>query len=69
MNSAHQVQTAELSDADLDTVAGGLSPEASASLGATTITSSEVLSQLSGITGEAQSVLGQYGHVGVSISL
>ncbi|MGN5379221.1 hypothetical protein BIV25_41180 [Streptomyces sp. MUSC 14] len=69
MNSAHQVQTAELCDADLDTVAGGLSPEASVSLGATTVTSTEVLSQLNGVTGEAQGVLGQYGHVGIDLSL
>ena len=69
MNSAHQVQTVEISDADLDSVAGGLSPEASASLGATTVTSTEVLSQLNGVTGEVQGVLGQYGHVGVNISL
>ncbi|WP_067049207.1 hypothetical protein A6P39_45430 [Streptomyces sp. FXJ1.172] len=69
MNSAHQVQTVEISDAELDNVSGGLSPEASLTLGATTLSSADLLSQLNGVTGEAQGLLGQYGHVGFSASL
>ncbi|WP_225098013.1 hypothetical protein [Streptomyces sp. CoH27] len=69
MNSAHQVQTAEISDAELDNVSGGLSPEANATLGTTTLSSAEVLSQLDGVKGEALGLLGQYGHASVSVSL
>ncbi|MFI9254668.1 hypothetical protein [Streptomyces sp. NPDC053069] len=69
MNSAHQVQTLEISDADLDTVAGGLSPEASLTLDSTTLSSAGVLSQLDAVKGEALGALGQSHQVGFNAAL
>ncbi|MER5548798.1 hypothetical protein ACWDBD_05075 [Streptomyces sp. NPDC001118] len=73
MNSAHQLQTVEISDAELDTVAGGLMPELSLTLDNTTLSSTGALSQLSAVTGsvtgEALGALGQTHQVGVNASL
>ncbi|KUM92839.1 hypothetical protein AQI88_30255 [Streptomyces cellostaticus] len=68
MNSAHQVQTLEISDAELDNVSGGLSPEASVTAGPTTLGSADLLSQLDAVKGEALGALGQYNQVGFSAS-
>ncbi|WP_189949446.1 hypothetical protein [Streptomyces alanosinicus] len=73
MNSAHQVQTLEISDADLDTVAGGLMPEVALTLDNTTLSSAGALSQLTAVTGavtgEALGALGQSHQIGVSAAL
>ncbi|EST28058.1 hypothetical protein [Streptomyces roseochromogenus] len=69
MNSAHQVETLEISDADLDTVAGGLMPEVTLSLDDTTLSSADALSQLSAVQGEALGALGQTHQVGFNASL
>lgn len=53
MNSAPQVQTLEISDAELDTVSGGLSPEISVTVGSTTLGSSDVLAQLDSVKATA----------------
>ena len=69
MNSAHQVQTLEISDAELDGVSGGLSPEASLTADSTTLSSADLLSQLDAVKGEALGALGQYHQVGVNASI
>ncbi|GGU88240.1 hypothetical protein GCM10010260_22190 [Streptomyces filipinensis] len=69
MNSAHQVETLEISDADLDTVAGGLAPEVSLTLDNTTLSSADVLSQLGAVQGEALGALGQSHQVGFNAAL
>ncbi|MGV4984358.1 hypothetical protein ACWC0C_00535 [Streptomyces sp. NPDC001709] len=69
MNSAHQVQTLEISDAELDNVSGGLSPEAGLTLDNTTLSSAGVLSQLSAVQGEALGALGQSHQIGVNLSV
>ncbi|MEU2712458.1 hypothetical protein [Streptomyces sp. NPDC007205] len=69
MNSAHQVQTLEISDADLDAVAGGLSPEASLTLDSTTLGSAGVLSQLGAVKGEALGALGESHQIGFNAAL
>ncbi|MEU0965575.1 hypothetical protein ABZ357_09115 [Streptomyces sp. NPDC005917] len=68
MNSAPQVQTLEISDAELDTVSGGLSPQVGIVAGPTAITSSDVLAQLDAVTDVAMGALGQYHQVGVTLS-
>ncbi|MER6025238.1 hypothetical protein [Streptomyces sp. NPDC001851] len=69
MNAAHQVQTLEISDADLDTVAGGLSPEAGLTVDSTTVSSAGVLSQLGAVQGEALGALGQSHQISVNAAL
>ncbi|WP_097265772.1 hypothetical protein [Streptomyces sp. TLI_55] len=74
MNSAPQVQTAELSDADLDTVSGGLAPQVTVSVGDTTLSSADVLAQLDSVKatalGTVGGALGALPHeVGVTASL
>ncbi|MGW0995077.1 hypothetical protein [Streptomyces sp. NPDC002520] len=59
MTSAPQVQTVEISDAELDSVSGGLSPQFGITAGNTTIGSSELLTQLDTVTGTVQGALGQ----------
>ncbi|PWI16415.1 hypothetical protein DI272_21250 [Streptomyces sp. Act143] len=58
MNSAPQVQTAELSDADLDTVSGGLAPQITVTAGDTTLSSADVLAQLDSAKATALGSLG-----------
>ncbi|MET7480505.1 hypothetical protein ABZT17_40075 [Streptomyces sp. NPDC005648] len=72
MNSAPQVQTAEISDAELDTVSGGISPQISVSVGSTTLSSSELLAEVDSVKatalGLAGGTLGALPHnVGVNV--
>ncbi|MEU6259065.1 hypothetical protein [Streptomyces sp. NPDC047043] len=74
MNSAPQVQTAEISDAELDTVSGGLSPQIAVTAGDTTLSSSDLLAQFGSLQGQvlgtAAGTLGALPHqVGVNASL
>ncbi|MBE8478267.1 hypothetical protein IQ210_45755 [Streptomyces sp. 3R004] len=74
MNSAPQVQTAELTDADLDTVSGGLAPQITVTAGDTTLSSADVLAQLDSVKatalGSLGGALGALPHeVGVTASL
>ncbi len=70
MNSAPQVETVEISDAELDNVSGGL--HASVVAGPTAISSSDVLAQVDAVKNEVQGAVqgaaGQYHHAGVSVS-
>jgi hypothetical protein len=68
MNSAPQVQTLEISDADLDTVSGGLSPQVGIVAGPTAITSSDVLAQIDPVKDAVMGAVGQYHQVGVTLS-
>ncbi|MBQ0983093.1 hypothetical protein KBZ10_00770 [Streptomyces sp. F63] len=69
MNSAHRIETAEISDAELDNVSGGLSPQAGITAGPVAINSADVLAQVDALQGQALNTVGQYGHAGVSVSL
>ncbi|MEV6838576.1 hypothetical protein AB0N17_29375 [Streptomyces sp. NPDC051133] len=66
MNSAHQVQTREIADAELDGVSGGLSPEAGLTVDSVTLGSADVLSQLGAVQGQALGALGQPHQIGVN---
>ncbi|MEV6118179.1 hypothetical protein AB0L59_38350 [Streptomyces sp. NPDC052109] len=68
MNSAHQVQTLEIADAELDTVSGGLLPEASVTADSTTLGSADALSQLGSVQGELLGALSQPHQIGVNLS-
>ncbi|MES4886709.1 hypothetical protein [Streptomyces sp. NPDC096012] len=68
MNSAPQVQTLEISDAELDTVSGGLSPEAGIAAGPTAISTSDLVAQVGAVPGGALDTVGQYHQVGVTVS-
>ncbi|WP_345012566.1 hypothetical protein [Streptomyces shaanxiensis] len=69
MNSAHQVETVEMSDAELADVSGGLNPHAGLVVGPTAVSSADVLAQLDAVKNEVLGSAGQYNHVGVSASL
>jgi hypothetical protein len=64
MNSAHQVQTLEITDADLDTISGGLSPEVSLTVDSTTLSSAGLASQLDAVKGEALGTVGESHQLG-----
>ena len=68
MNSAPQVQTLEISDAELDNVSGGLSPQAGIAAGPTAISRSDLVAQFGAIKDEVQDTLGQYHQAGVTVS-
>ncbi|AKJ12345.1 hypothetical protein ABB07_20615 [Streptomyces incarnatus] len=69
MNAAHQIQTLEISDAELDAVAGGLAPEASLSADSTTLSSADALSQLGAVQGEVLGALAQPHQIGVNLTI
>ncbi|WP_030941454.1 hypothetical protein [Streptomyces sp. NRRL S-646] len=58
MNSAPQVQTAEISDADLDAVSGGLAPQVSLTVGSTTLGTADVLAEVDSLKATALGTLG-----------
>jgi hypothetical protein len=68
MNSAPQIETAEISDAALDNISGGLNPHVSVVAGSATITDADVLAQVDAVKDQ---VLGAVGHhqVGVCVSI
>ncbi|MGW2939962.1 hypothetical protein ACWGQ5_47865 [Streptomyces sp. NPDC055722] len=68
MNSAPQVQTVEISDAELDNVSGGLSPHASVIAGPTAVSDSDVVAHIDAVKNEALGAVGQYHQVGVFAS-
>ncbi|MFK0117531.1 hypothetical protein [Streptomyces sp. NPDC090994] len=63
MNSAPGIETAEISDADLDNVAGGLNAQAGVVVGA------DVVAQAGAATDEVLATVGQCAYVGVSVSV
>ncbi|WP_409470528.1 hypothetical protein [Streptomyces sp. HC307] len=71
MNSAHQVETVEISDAELDNVSGGLhlNPHASVVVGPTAVSDSSLLTQAAAAQNEVLGAVGQYQHASVSASL
>jgi hypothetical protein len=68
MNSAPHVQTLEISDAELDTISGGLAPHASAAFGPTAISDSSVLAQLDSAKNQVVGAVGQYNEASVNVS-
>ncbi|MDT0468992.1 hypothetical protein [Streptomyces gibsoniae] len=68
MNSAPQIQTVEISEAELDNVSGGLSPHAGVFAGPTTLSDSDVLAQLDAVKSEVMGAAGQYHQAGVFVS-
>ncbi|MER5184832.1 hypothetical protein ABT009_42225 [Streptomyces sp. NPDC002896] len=68
MNSAPQVETVEISDAELDNVSGGLSPHASVVAGPAAVSDSAVLAQVDAVKNEVLSAAGQYHHASASVS-
>jgi hypothetical protein len=68
MNSAPRIQTAQISDAELDNVSGGLSPHASVVAGPTAFSDSDVLAQVGTVKNEVLGAVGQYHQAGVSVS-
>lgn len=68
MNSAPQVQTLEISDAELDTVSGGLSPQVGMAAGPTAISSSNLVGQFGAVKDEVLDTVGQYHQVGLTVS-
>ncbi|MFC8519875.1 hypothetical protein [Streptomyces sp. NPDC057257] len=58
MNSAPQLHTVEISDAELDTVAGGVSPSATVTAGSTTLSSDALLAEVDSVKATALGALG-----------
>ena len=69
MNSAPQVETVEISEAELDNVSGGLNPHASLVVGPTAVSDAAVLGQIDAVKNEVLGAAGQYHHASVSASL
>ncbi|WP_427920967.1 hypothetical protein [Streptomyces sp. cg40] len=72
MNSAPQVQTLEISDTELDTVSGGVSPQVGVSVGSTTLSSADLLAEVDSVKatvlGTLDGTLGALPHsVGVNV--
>ncbi|MFF4118870.1 hypothetical protein [Streptomyces sp. NPDC001714] len=68
MNSAPQVQTLEISDTELDTVSGGLSPQVGITAGPTALSSSDLAAQVGAVKDEVLDTVGQYHQVGFTVS-
>ncbi|MET8472586.1 hypothetical protein ABZY90_34780 [Streptomyces sp. NPDC006422] len=69
MNSAHQIQSLEISDADLDGVSGGLSPEGSLTIDDKTFGTADLVSTLQGAATQAQGALAQPHQIAINGSL
>ncbi|MFJ4524707.1 hypothetical protein ACIP4Y_27790 [Streptomyces sp. NPDC088810] len=69
MNSAPQVRTAEIADAELDSVSGGLSPHAGLAAGPTAVSDADVLAGLGAVGNQVLATVAQYDHVSVSVTL
>jgi hypothetical protein len=69
MNSAPQVETVEISEAELDNVSGGLNPHASVVVGSAAVSDADVLAQIDAVKNEVLGTVGQYNHASVSASL
>ncbi|WP_149830409.1 hypothetical protein [Streptomyces tailanensis] len=68
MNSAPQIETAEISDAALDNISGGLNPHVSVAAGTTTISDADVLAQVGAVQDTVLSTVGHH-QVGVNVSI
>ncbi|MEB8339554.1 hypothetical protein [Streptomyces endophyticus] len=73
MNSAHQLQTLAISDADLDSVSGGLSPEGSVTIDGKTVGTADLMALAQGTAlgaaTQAQGALAQPHQVSINGSL
>ncbi|MFF8944386.1 hypothetical protein ACF1A5_19365 [Streptomyces sp. NPDC014864] len=68
MNSAPQVQTLEISDADLDAVSGGLRPQVGIAAGPTAISSTDLAAQFGAAKDEVVDTVSQYHQAGITVS-
>ncbi|POX49326.1 hypothetical protein C3489_25145 [Streptomyces sp. Ru71] len=69
MNSAPQIQTAEISEAELDAVAGGLAtPHASVVAGSTTLTDAGVLAEAGAVKDSVLATVAGIHQAGVTVS-
>ncbi|MFJ2722797.1 class IIb bacteriocin, lactobin A/cerein 7B family [Streptomyces sp. NPDC087437] len=68
MHSAHHLETAELSETELDNVSGGLAPHVGVVAGPTAISDSDLLAQAGAVQGQVLGTLGEYHQVGASAS-
>lgn len=73
MNAAHRIDTAEISEAELDHVAGGnaeagVSPHVSVFVGPTSVSDADLLAQAGALQSQLQSTAAQYHGAGVSVS-
>ncbi|MET8955178.1 hypothetical protein ACWEQN_22510 [Streptomyces sp. NPDC004129] len=68
MNSAPQVETVEISDAELDNVSGGLSPHVSVIAGPMAVSDSDVLAQVDAVKSAALGAMSQSHQAGVLVS-
>ncbi|MER5439773.1 hypothetical protein [Streptomyces sp. NPDC002790] len=73
MNSAHQIQALEISDADLDGISGGLSPEGSVTVDDKTVGTADLLALAQGTAlgaaSQAQGALAQPHQISINGSL
>ncbi|MFD7291660.1 hypothetical protein ACFV9W_00095 [Streptomyces sp. NPDC059897] len=73
MNSAHQIQALEISDADLDSVSGGLSPEGSVTVDGKTFGTADLMALAQGTAlgaaAQAQNALAQPHQISINGSL
>ncbi|MGW2339252.1 hypothetical protein [Streptomyces sp. NPDC001661] len=73
MNSAHQMQTLEISDADLDGVSGGLSPEGSVTIDDKTVGTADLMTLAQGTAlgavSQAQNAFAQPHQISINGSL
>ncbi|MGD6741584.1 hypothetical protein ACOKM3_07020 [Streptomyces sp. BH106] len=73
MNSAHQMQTLEISDSDLDGVSGGLSPEGSLTIDDKTVGTADLMALAQGTAlgaaAQAQNAFAQPHQISVNGSL
>ncbi|GHH29581.1 hypothetical protein [Streptomyces lanatus] len=67
MNSAPQVETVEIADAELDNVSGGL--HANVCAGPTAVSDADLLAQVDAVKNQVLGAAAQYNHVSVSASL
>ncbi|MDF3300957.1 hypothetical protein [Streptomyces tropicalis] len=66
--SAQQIHTAALSEADLDAVSGGLSPEVGGYVGPLALSSSDVTAQIGAVQNEVLGSVGQVHGAGFNVA-
>ena len=69
MNSAPQIETLAMSEAELDNVSGGLSPHASVVAGPTAISGESLLAQAGALQEQVLGAVGQYNGASVTLSV
>ncbi|MFJ2716588.1 hypothetical protein [Streptomyces sp. NPDC087437] len=68
MNTAPRIRTAEISEAALDDISGGLSPRAGIAVGPTAVCDADLLGQVAATGEQVLGTVGQYRQANVSVS-